>query len=227
MQRKERIAVYGGTFDPVHFGHLTVAKKTIELFDITRLLFVPARHAPHKLEREVTSSLHRHAMLVLATQDEPRMFVSTFELEDQTRRYTINTLEHFKHQFSDAELFFVMGADSWAEIETWREWNRLTEMANLIVVTRPGCEVELDQHNSAIQTLDIRGWEPSRVSQAVNARTGPRVVYFSDVAMVDVSATKIREAVRTNDFENLNRLVPAAVADYIIKYELYRNGYEA
>src|SRR4030095_4051367 len=144
MQRNERIAIYGGTFDPVHYGHLTVAKKSIELFDITRLLFVSARHAPHKLEREVTSSLHRHAMLVLATQDEPQMFVSTFELEDPSRRYTIDTLEHFKHQFSDAELFFLMGADSWSEIETWREWNRLTEMANLIVVTRPGYTVQLD-----------------------------------------------------------------------------------
>jgi nicotinate-nucleotide adenylyltransferase len=223
MQRNERIAIYGGTFDPVHYGHLTVAKKSIELFDITRLLFVPARHAPHKLEREVTSSLHRHAMLVLATQDEPQMFVSTFELEDPSRRYTIDTLEHFKHQFSDAELFFLMGADSWSEIETWREWNRLTEMANLIVVTRPGYTVQLDQHNPVIQTFDVRGWENSRVSAAVNERSGPKVVYFSDVAMVDVSATELREAVRMKDVENLNRLVPSAVADYIVKYELYRN----
>ena len=223
MQRKERIAIYGGTFDPVHYGHLTVAKKSIELFDITRLLFVPARHAPHKLEREVTSSLHRHAMLVLATQDEPQMFVSTFELEDPSRRYTIDTLEHFKHQFSDAELFFLMGADSWSEIETWREWNRLTEMANLIVVTRPGYAVQLDQHNPVIQTFDVRGWENSRVSAAVNERSDPKVVYFSDVAMVDVSATELREAVRMKDVENLNRLVPSAVADYIVKYELYRN----
>ena len=226
MQRRERIAIYGGTFDPVHFGHLTVAKKTIELFDITRLLFVPARHAPHKLEREVTSSLHRHAMLVLATQAEPRMFVSTFELEDETRRYTINTLGHFKREFANAELFFLMGADSWAEIETWREWKRLTEMANLIVVTRPGYEVELDQQKP-IQTFDVRGWEPSMVSPAVSERSGPRVVYISDVAMVDVSATKIREAARMNDVENLSRLVPPGVADYIVKYELYRNGYEA
>ena len=222
--RRRRAAIYGGTFDPVHNGHIEVARRVQKLFALDEVIFVPACVPPHKRDAGISSAFHRFAMLALATEDDDRLRVSTIELDQPDRPYAVETVARLKHELgNDCRLFFLMGADSWSEIETWREWNRLTEMANLIVVTRPGYEVQLNQHNSVVQTLDIRGWETARVSDAVNERSGLRVVYFSDVAMVDVSATKIREAVRMKDVENLNRLVPPAVADYIIKYELYRN----
>jgi nicotinate-nucleotide adenylyltransferase len=227
MDRRMRIAVYGGTFDPVHYGHLAVAQSVVELFEIDQLLFVPARQAPHKLEREVTPPIHRYAMLALATQADERLLVSTVELEAPERRYTIETLGHFKSEFGEAvELFFVMGADSWAEITTWREWRKLVQLTNQIVVTRPGYELKLDAHDeTGSSIIDVRGMNAQQVSKVTTETEGARI-YVSDAAMVDVSATDIREAANSGQHEELKAFVPAAVADYIIKYELYKNSNE-
>jgi nicotinate-nucleotide adenylyltransferase len=226
MDGRKRIAIYGGTFDPVHHGHLQVARKTVELFGITKLLFLPARQAPHKLERQVTAALHRYAMLSLATQPDPNLFVSTFELDAPDRRYTIDTLAYFRSQLAPHdELFFVMGADSWAEITTWREWQRLLQVANHIVVTRPGYVLDQALTASVARIEDVRGGDAESIARVSRAGTGTRV-YFTDAAMVDVSASTIREAARAGNVGNLELLVPAVVAEYITKYRLYKNSHE-
>ena len=98
----QRIALYGGTFDPVHAGHLDIARRVAEVFDIETVLFIPAQMAPHKIGRPVTEPIHRYAMLALATQDDPRLTISTFELEAPDRRYTVDTVEHFKRELVQA-----------------------------------------------------------------------------------------------------------------------------
>src|SRR5262245_56412238 len=98
MCAQKRIALYGGTFDPVHVGHLEIARRVSALFEIDRVIFIPAQMAPHKIGRPVTEAIHRYAMLVLATQDDGRFFVSTFELDDPDRRYTVDTVEHFQRE---------------------------------------------------------------------------------------------------------------------------------
>ena len=116
MEQPQRVAIYGGTFDPVHRGHLAIARQVSTLFDIDEFLFVPARVAPHKLNREVSSALHRYAMLALATKDDPRLRISTAEINGPGTQYTVDTLSHFRARFGDAaELFFVLGADSWLD----------------------------------------------------------------------------------------------------------------
>lgn len=221
MGEQNRIAVYGGSFDPVHFGHLAVAKSVVELFEIDELLFVPARHAPHKIEREVTQPLHRYAMLAIATQDDPRLLISTVELDAAERKYTVETLSYLKTQFgASAELFFIMGADSWSEITTWREWQLLLRLTNQIVVTRPGYELKAVADIETANVIDIRGWDPPKIEKALNVE-GPRV-YISDAVSVDVAATDIRAAARAGEQEKLKTMVPAGVADYIVKYELYK-----
>lgn len=205
MNERKRIAIYGGTFDPVHVGHLEIGRRVSELFVIDQFLFVPARQAPHKQDREVSSGLHRHAMLALATQNDPGLCVSTFELDGPGRQYTVDTLTHFRGQFGEAaDLFFVMGADSWTEITTWREWEKLTALASLIVVTRPGFKLE-----------------------APEQQPGKKQVYISDAVMIDVSATEVRQAAREDNVKRLGKFVPPEVANYIRKYGLYRNTNEA
>ena len=228
MEQRKRIAIYGGTFDPVHSGHLEVARRVSRLFAIDEFLFVPARVAPHKLAREVSSSLHRHAMLVLATRTDPRLCISTFELEGPERQYTVDTLFQFRARFGEsADLFFVMGADSWAEITSWRDWERLMTLANLIVVTRPGYEVSREYvgAETAGRVVDVRGVTTERSSQMVEP--GAPKVFVTDAVMADVSATAVRQAARANSVEDLDKLVPLEVADYIRKYKLYRNTHEA
>jgi nicotinate-nucleotide adenylyltransferase len=221
MCAKRRIALYGGTFDPVHLGHLEVARKVSELFEIQKVLFVPAQVAPHKVGRSVSSPIHRYAMLALATEHEPKLSISTFELDAPDRRYTVNTLEHFVNLYGKtADLFFIMGADSWSEITTWREWERLLKITNHIVVTRPGYEV-VGPETFADRIVDLR----SSTDTCIDANSTR--IYLTDVVMRDVSATKIRALANEGHFNELAQLVSAPVAEYIQKYALYRESNEA
>ena len=225
MDQRKRIAIYGGTFDPVHLGHLEVARGVSELFEIAELLFVPAQHAPHKLTTEVTPALHRYAMLALATQEDRQLCVSTFELEAPNRRYTVDTLEYFESEYGAfADLFFVMGADSWAEIATWHEWQRLLTMVNHIVVTRPGHVVSLGTGAPSwpVEVVDLRGGVP--IPPIVNGMKG--TVFITDVVQIEISATEIRRAARDNRYDLLAKLVAPPVAAYIAKYNLYRDSNE-
>ncbi len=223
MDQRRRIGIYGGTFDPVHLGHVEVAKSVLPLFELDQVLFVPAMHAPHKLARAVTSPLHRYAMLTLATQDDFRQMVSTFELDASDRRYTVETVAHFQAEFGkSSELFFIMGADSWAEITTWRDWERLLSMTNHIVVTRPHVELRTDHLPESVRKriVDLRG-----VKKAPGSESG--TIFISDAVMVDISATEIRRAANENRDAELLTLVPESVAEYIRKYSLYRDSNEA
>jgi nicotinate-nucleotide adenylyltransferase len=227
MNGRKRIAIYGGTFDPVHLGHIEVAKRVSELFEIDELRFVPAQMAPHKLTLPVTPAIHRYAMLVLATQQNPRLRVSTFELDAPERRYTVDTLAHFRSELGEsADLFFVMGADSWSEITTWRGWERLLTLVNHIVVTRPEYDINLDLVGSSVREriVDLRG--SKQIPKVVNETAGEKI-FITDAVMLVNSATQIRRALREDDWNQLTRLIPPSVADYIRKYELYRESNEA
>lgn len=225
MHGRKRIALYGGTFDPIHKGHLEVARRSIELFEISELLFIPARQAPHKLAQDVTAPIHRYAMLALATQHEPKQVISTFEMDAPGRCYTIDTIKHFRSVYDHAELFFIMGADSWAEITTWRDWQGLMQATNLIVVTRPGYDMKIGMFGSTeVSVADVRGCDRVTVNRTLNDSTR-RTAYLTDIAMVDVSATTIRTTVAAGGSE-LEAFVPTAVSDYIEKYRLYKNSHE-
>ena len=227
MDQRKRIAIYGGTFDPVHSGHLEVGRRVSELFAIDEFLFMPARLAPHKVGQEAASALDRYAMLALVTQNESRLSVSRFELDGPGQQYTVDTLAHFRASYGELiDLFFVMGADSWAEITTWREWQRLLTLANLIVVTRPGHETVIEDFaGAASQIVDLRGENNPAAVDTVEAEA-PKI-FVTDAVMMDISATAVRRAARAEEEEELKRLVPPSVADYIRKYGLYRNTNEA
>jgi len=212
--------LYGGTFDPVHIGHIEIARRVSEVFEIEKVVFIPAQMAPHKIGRPVTPSVHRYAMLALATQDDPQLSISTFELDDPDRRYTVDTVAYFQRTLgNETELFFIMGADSWSEITTWREWERLLTMTNHIVVTRPGYDpVTKNVGPIAERIVDLRG----AVATASTSRrtTG---IYFTDAVMKDVSATRIRRLASEGRTDELTDLLPPAVLEYIKKYGIYKN----
>ena len=219
----KRIALYGGTFDPVHAGHVEVARRVSLLFEIEKVLFLPAQMAPHKIGRPVTEPIHRYAMLALATQDDPKLAISTYELDASDRRYTVETVEHFQRALGDStELFFIMGADSWSEITTWREWERLLSMTNHIVVTRPGYDpAATDVGAVGERIVDLRGGrKPPRFE-------GEKKIFFTDVVMEDVSATNIRRLASEGRFVELTGLIPGPALEYIKKYGIYRELNEA
>jgi nicotinate-nucleotide adenylyltransferase len=229
--RNARIALYGGTFDPVHDGHIAVARELLNLFTLDEVLFIPAHIAPHK-RRSVppASPLHRYAMLALATCREARFRISTVELDEPERPYTIDTVARLRDSMPGARFLFVMGADSWAEITTWREWERLLSLVAHVVFTRPGYEIPTGHVTAEARgrIVDLRrGAESaSRGGQAIEL-TGEPGIFFTGAVNMEIASSEIRRAVREAGDEREGRLkVPQPVAEYIRKYRLYREAHE-
>lgn len=229
--RQRRIALYGGTFDPVHIGHLTVARALLTSFILDEVVFIPAHVAPHKRGAPpATTAWQRFAMLALATQEDPTLRVSTIELESPERPYTFETLGRLLNESGGgARLFFVMGADSWAEINTWREWEGVLLMTDHLVVTRPGFPLDAGHvpERARARIVDLRGANREETARALDESPGP-AIFFTDVVEINVSATEIRHAL-ADDSERaatLRQRVPLPVANFIEKYELYRNRHE-
>ncbi|MGQ0763446.1 MAG: nicotinate-nucleotide adenylyltransferase [Acidobacteriota bacterium] len=217
----KRAAIYGGTFDPLHNGHLKVARRVQKVFELDELFFVPACVPPHKRGAGISSAFHRFAMLALATQKDEPLRVSTIELDNPERPYAVETVARMQEQLgTDYRLFFVMGADSWSEITTWREWQRLLTMCDHIVVTRPG--YELNTAAAGANVIDFRGNADDEINALVIQSASPRV-FVTDAVFEDVSATEIRASAREGDRNALTKMVPPEVAAYIEKYGLYRN----
>jgi nicotinate-nucleotide adenylyltransferase len=219
---RQRIGVYGGTFDPVHYGHLRVASAILENFALDQLLFVPAFVPPHKRGQTISAPHHRYAMLALATADEPRMLISTIELDAPTRPYTIETLGHLQAQHPAAQLFFVMGLDSFRDVPLWRAHERLLSEYSIIVAARPGFQADRPENSAAhlvpalqARVVDLRGGVRPSASELATPQ-----IFVTDYVAVDVSATEIRQAARLG--QALAAFVPAAVAAYIAKYQLYQ-----
>ena len=216
-----RAAIYGGTFDPVHNGHLKVARGVQKLFGLDEVILIPACVPPHKRGAGITSPFHRFAMLTLATEHDEHITISTAELDQPDRPYAVETVARMQEKVgSDCRLFFVMGADSWAEITTWREWQRLLAMCDQIVVTRPGHELPADQVRGNV--VDVRGKDAAATQGVVDQSQSPRV-FVTDAVFEDVSATAIRATAKNGKLAELTMMVPPEVTSYIQKYELYKN----
>lgn len=221
-ERRQRIGVYGGTFDPLHNGHFQVAKAILQAFALDEMLFVPAFVPPHKRKQAISSLFHRLAMLALATAREPQMFVSAIELEAPTRPYTIETLQRLQAARPQAQLFFVMGADSFRDVTMWRDHERLLNDFSAIVATRPGYLEEAENIAAHLapelqrRIVDLRG---GRFPATTNL-TAPHV-YLTDYIEVDVAATYVREQAAQG--QAVDDFTPPAVAAYIAKYRLYQN----
>src|SRR5215471_11925891 len=147
-----RIAILGGTFDPIHNGHLAAAQSVAEIFQVDEVHFVPAYVPPHKQSHRITSAFHRFAMVALATVPFDRFRTSTIEVDALEKRYTVQTLEAMKHSHPTSELLLVIGTDMYREIETWKNFRRLFELAHLVIVNRPGFPFREDIAQSEVLT---------------------------------------------------------------------------
>jgi nicotinate-nucleotide adenylyltransferase len=214
----KRVAVFGGTFDPVHEGHLSIARKLLDVFQLDNFVFIPAFHAPHKPDRKPTSAFQRFAMLTIATEDEPKISVSTLELEKGKPRYSVETIPELKEIYADAKLFFVIGADSWTDIRTWRQWEKVLTMTNHIVVSRPGYDIAIGHVTDQIRgrIVDLRGKKFDLNSD----ERREDAIYLTDAVFFDTSATEIRDDLTDGVLDRKDD-IPLEVAKYIEKYDLY------
>ena len=190
---KRRIGVMGGTFDPIHNGHLVAASEVAAAFKLDEVIFVPTGQPWQK--QVVSESEHRYLMTVIATASNPRFTVSRVDIDRDSATYTVDTLRDLRAQFADAELFFITGADAITQILSWKDADQLWGLAKFVAVTRPGHELRLPAAPSgAIEVLEIPA--------------------------LAISSTDVRE--RAAAGKPLWYLVPDGIVQYISKYQLYR-----
>jgi len=203
-----RIAILGGSFDPIHNGHLAAAESVAETFQVDEFHFVPAFTPPHKTSRGMTSPFHRFAMVALATISIDRFRTSTIEVDALEKRYTVETLEAMKKSFPGADLLFIIGTDMYQEIENWRDYRRLFELAHLVIVNRPGFPFR----------DDVAPFQLIKEKTVVNLPATPRVFYLPFIEQ-PISSTEIRDERRRG--VNVSRWLPPLVWSYIERNKLY------
>ena len=207
-----RIAIIGGTFDPIHNGHLAAAQSVASIFQVDELHFVPAFSPPHKQGRGITSPFHRFAMVVLATMPFAQFRTSTIEVDALDKRYTVDTLQTVKQSNPEADLLFVVGTDMYQEIETWREYQRLFQLAHIVIVNRPGFPFR----------EDVAPFQRLTSSEPVVLPSKNSVFYLPFIEQ-PISSTEIRAQI--NDARRLGdgvrQWLPPQVWSYIEKNHLY------
>jgi nicotinate-nucleotide adenylyltransferase len=221
-----KIALFGGTFDPVHLGHLAVARAAAEKFDLGRVYFAPADLPPHKQKRKLTDFQHRFAMLALATADDPRFVPSLLDAHTGQPNYSIHTVRRLKSTLRKTDkLYFLIGMDAFKDISTWRQPEELLSEVEFIVVSRPGYSLA-DVGRALPQSLRPTGLMlramRQQESEGTIALMGATIHLLGEVRE-KVSSTLIRSAAGKS-VKQLSRFVPPLVAEYIKKESLYVGG---
>lgn len=193
--KNKRIGVMGGTFDPIHHGHLVAASEVAAELNLDEVVFVPTGNPVFKQDNNVTPAEHRYLMTVIATAANPRFTVSRVDIDRKTVTYTIDTLRDIQAHRPDAELFFITGADAIAQIDTWKDSDQLWGLASFVAVTRPGHVLQVD-----------------------NLPTGK--VITQEIPALAISSTDCRR--RATEGKPVWYLVPDGVVQYIAKHGLYR-----
>jgi len=198
-----RVGVFGGTFDPIHIGHLVSAEEAWVELKLERVVFIPAGLPPHKLDHVVSPVEHRLAMLELAIASNPHFAVSRVDMDRFGPSYTADTIELLRDEWGPGvEIYFIMGSDSLLDILTWHDPRRLIRLCRFVVLSRPGYQVDLDELDALLPGV------ASRV-QMLNA---PELA---------ISSTDIQRRVREG--LSIKYQVPEAVEDYIYQHKLYQN----
>jgi nicotinate-nucleotide adenylyltransferase len=198
-----RLGILGGTFDPIHHGHLVAAEEARHQLELDQVLFVPAGTPPHKPGRPVSPNHHRLLMLALAIADKPYFAISRVDVDRPGPCYTTDTLELLRAEWGPAPIFFfIEGADSLADILTWHQPQRLIELCELAVVERPGVELDLPGLDQQLPGLAAR-------------------LHLVRMPRLEISSSDLRARVRAG--RSISYLVPAAVEAYILEHQLYQD----
>ena len=199
---RKKVGILGGTFDPIHTGHLILAEAAYESFSLDYVLIMPNDNPPHKAGQVNATMEQRTRMVELAVADNPHLKVSDFEKTPQDYHYTYETLEFLKKEHPDTDYYFILGADSLVHFHTWMEPRRICEACSILAATRD--HMESEELTARIQEL----------SQVFGAH-----IYPMETPNIDISSNMIRE--RVHNGRSIRYYVPAAVEEYIYKRGLY------
>jgi nicotinate-nucleotide adenylyltransferase len=197
----QRIGLLGGTFDPPHIGHLVLAQEALVQLELDKVLLVPAGQPPHKVGRSISAVQDRMAMLERSIADNPIFGISRVDIDRPGPHFTVDMLSLILRNEPGSLLYFIMGADSLADLLTWHQPRRIAELAKLVVMRRPGREPDI-----------------AALAEAVPGITGR--VYYIDAPLLEISSTDLQSRVRQG--LPVRYLIPDRVIEYILEYDLYR-----
>ena len=218
MTAPRRIGLVGGTFDPFHLGHLAVAHAARRALTLDEVRIVPASTPPHRTAQPRTSPAHRFAMVALGIANEAGLLADDIELAADGPSYTASTLSRLHARgFKAAQLFFITGADAFAEIATWRDYPRVLDLAHFVVVSRPGRGV--GTLRTTLPSLAPRMRDAGPGLQSSGDDSAQLAILLIDVPTPSISATRVRELAAAR--QPLTGLVTPLVAEYITKHHLY------
>lgn len=198
----KKIGIMGGTFDPIHTGHLITAETVRAEYGLDKIIFIPAGSPPHKQGLKITSAAHRYIMTVLATCSNPHFFVSSLEQEREGLSYTVDTVRDLAAHYDDkTQLYFIVGADMLKDLTDWKEIRHLLKLCRFVVAARPGSTDRIDKF---IKEFAADGFSP---------------LEYLATPELEISSTDIRERVKNG--RSIKYIVPESVENYIQRYGLY------
>ncbi|MFH2013050.1 MAG: nicotinate-nucleotide adenylyltransferase [Pseudomonadota bacterium] len=220
MEDYLRVGLFGGTFNPIHLGHLRSAEEVRELFNLKQVIFIPSANPPHKQGKDIISPIHRMEMVNIAIEENQSFSVSDIEIKRQGKSYSIETIDHIRQiNDSDLTLFFIIGIDAFTEISTWKDYTNLFSRCNFVVTTRPGysltnLEIVLPADvagNFTYSSKEDRFIHPSNFS-----------LYFRDITNLDISSSVVRKRIKEN--RSVRYFLPEKVIEYIQGHGLYKDS---
>jgi nicotinate-nucleotide adenylyltransferase len=224
-ETKPRLGLLGGTFNPIHLGHVQAARIVKERCRLDRVLFIPSFIPPHKEGQDVASAQHRFSMVQLAIKGEPGFEASTLEIDSPGTSYSIDTLDRVSQSQPEAEVFFILGIDAFLEIATWKDYEKVLDRCSFIVISRPGYLLEearsvLDGRlQGRMKDLGISGeWGDSLSPEA-----GP-TIYLLEIDALDIASSEIRR--RLFSGASIADMAPESVREYIKEHRLYMTKQE-
>ncbi len=216
----KRIGLFGGTFNPIHYGHLRPAQEIRDWLDLAQVIFIPASDPPHKEKKEILPAPLRAAMVRLAIADNPHFSLSEIEIRRPGKSYSVETVADFRRDLGDeTELYFILGLDAFLEIGTWKEPATLFGLCHFVIMTRPGFGNNFTPEHLPV---DLAGDFCYDSQKGVYLHKSGYGVLPKEITALDISSTKIRDSVERG--RSIKYLVPATVEDFIVQQRLYRKG---
>ena len=205
--KQKKIGIMGGTFNPVHHGHLVTAQEALDQFGLDEVIFIPTGDPPHKIEDLLAHAEDRYLMTVIATSSNSSFFVYRIEIDRKGKSYTIDTVKELRRLFgSGSELYFITGADAILEILTWKNTREIVTLAKFIAATRPGYDLS-----------KIKGLKTTLFD---DEDEGDQRIFIMEIPALAISSTDIRQRIKIG--RPVNYLVPEGVNNYILKHGLYK-----
>jgi nicotinate-nucleotide adenylyltransferase len=212
-----KIGIFGGTFNPIHLGHLRSAEEIRETFGLHRIYFVPAARPPHRSGGTLVAAPHRLRMVELAVADNPFFQASAVELERTGPSYSVDTIRHFRYELDPVSLFFVVGLDAFRDIHTWKDYATIPALCHLIVTSRPGVSSPSPEQLLPVALQSALWYDPAHT---MYRHTSGHSLIFHEIHGLRISASQVRALLRQR--KSIRYLVPLTVAAYIATNALYQ-----